>query len=96
MKLAELLEKYHWADNPEVYDDLAALDHQPYCIITTLVDRKHRRNEVQVFSCSEKVNAQQRLASLKAEPEVVSILVTRGDNVIAYVRVGPHWESQVV
>jgi len=98
MKLSDLIEKYHWSSAPEVHDDLIALGQasQEYHIMATLVDRKHRRNEVRCFSCSEKVHAQQRLAILKAEPEAVSILVTRGDNAVAYVRVGPHWENQVL
>jgi len=76
LKLSDLIEKYHWLSAPEVHDDLIALEQasQEYHIMATLVARKHRRNEVQYFSCSEKVNAQQRLAILKAEPEAVSLL----------------------
>lgn len=91
--LEELLKKYHWTENPQLYDDLVKLDQVPYNIVATYHDWKHRHTWVHWHEKDTKETAQATIKEMKADKECVSIVVTRSTNTMVFVRVGPHWES---
>ena len=94
MTLDELMNKYHWVENPELFDDLKELEEcTPYLIVGTLYDKAHKHGWCEVGSWEKKTDADDEVKRLRADPMTISVSVCRGTKLVVFVRVGPAWEK---